>query len=77
MADDAILPEINLSEGFPAATEADWLALVESALKGRDFRKALVTPTYDGVEIQPLYTSLSGDEVTVPARQGPGMLIRI
>lgn len=71
MADDATLPEIDLSEGFSPASEADWLALVESALKGRDFSKALVSSTYDGVEIQPLYTSLSGAEATVPARQGP------
>lgn len=71
MADDATLPEIDLSDGFSPASETDWLALVDSTLKGRDFHKALVSPTYDGVEIQPLYTSLTGDEVTVPARQGP------
>jgi methylmalonyl-CoA mutase len=71
VADDTTLPEIDLSEGFPPATEADWLALVESALKGRDFDKALVSSTYDDIEVRPLYTSRPDVETPVPARQGP------
>lgn len=45
---------------FPAATEADWRALVEKALKGADFEKKLVSKTADGLRIEPLYKRREG-----------------
>lgn len=48
---DQILP---LAADFPAADEAAWLALVDKALKGAPFER-LISKTYDGIAIQPLY----------------------
>ncbi|MGP9821354.1 methylmalonyl-CoA mutase family protein [Salinarimonas sp. NSM] len=59
MDDDA------LSADFPTPSRADWLALVEGVLKGADFEKRLVSRSYDGLAIQPLY-----DKADVPARPG-------
>ena len=48
-------PPISLADSFPAASEAQWSALVDKVLKGDDFTKRLVTRTPDGIEIAPLY----------------------
>lgn len=50
MADDLL----SLSSSFPDATEADWLASAEKALKGRGL-DAITRITADGLEIRPLY----------------------
>ncbi len=47
--------ELDLAAGFPGADEARWLGLVEKVLAGRDFRRALVSETRDGLEVMPLY----------------------
>ena len=49
------LVEADLTAAFPAGDEAAWHALVDSALKGRDFDKVLRTRTRDGFAIGPLY----------------------
>lgn len=49
------MSELDLAAGFPAADEAQWLGLVEKVLAGRDFKRALVSTTRDGLEIAPLY----------------------
>lgn len=51
MADGTILP---LAEDFPAPDRAEWLALVEKALKGGTF-ESLTSRTADGIKIKPLY----------------------
>jgi methylmalonyl-CoA mutase len=40
---------------FPAATREVWVRLVDGVLKGAPFEKRLVSRTYDGLTIQPLY----------------------
>ncbi|MCA8899620.1 MAG: methylmalonyl-CoA mutase [Hyphomonas sp.] len=50
MADDLL----SLSSTFPDPTEADWLASVEKALKGRSL-DAITRTTADGLKIRPLY----------------------
>jgi methylmalonyl-CoA mutase len=50
------IPTIPLADGFPAATRADWLALVAKTLKGAGV-ESLATRTVDGLEIRPLYTA--------------------
>ena len=60
---DTLIP---LAQDFDAPSRADWLAIVEKTLKGASFDKKLVSRTYDGVEIQPLYTA--GDAAASPAR---------
>ncbi|MCA8898957.1 MAG: methylmalonyl-CoA mutase subunit beta [Hyphomonas sp.] len=65
MADD-ILP---LSSTFPDATEAEWLATVEKALKGRGL-DAITRMTADGLKIRPLYREddvpTAGDPLGTP-----------
>ncbi|MEM0984612.1 MAG: methylmalonyl-CoA mutase family protein [Pseudomonadota bacterium] len=46
---------IPLSASFDPAAEADWIASVEKALKGRGGPEALTRSTLDGIEIRPLY----------------------
>ncbi len=47
---------LTLAADFPAATDAQWLKLVDKVLAGADFDKKLVARTYDGLAIKPLYT---------------------
>ncbi len=65
------MTELAMMEGFSAPERAQWLALVEKALKGADFERRLVARTADDLKILPLYT-----RVEVPAGVGdqyPGM----
>src|SRR5581483_3402470 len=45
----------KLAAEFPPSSAAEWRKLVEAALKGADFDKRLVSRTYDGLRIEPLY----------------------
>jgi methylmalonyl-CoA mutase len=49
--------DLNLSfaADFPAASREDWLELVSAVLKGAPFERKLVSKTYDGLAIEPLY----------------------
>src|SRR5256885_5934762 len=47
--------ELAFASEFPAATREQWLKLVDGVLKGAPFEKRLVSKTYDGLTIQPLY----------------------
>ncbi len=47
--------ELSLAAEFPPVSEAEWRKLVDAALKGADFEKRLVSRTYDGLRIEPLY----------------------
>jgi len=40
---------------FPAASREQWLTLVSGVLKGASFEERLVSKTYDGIAIAPLY----------------------
>lgn len=50
------MTDMRLADDFPAASEAEWRALVEKMLKGADFERRLVAQTADGLKIAPLYT---------------------
>ncbi len=52
--------ELSLAAEFPPVTETEWRRLVEAALKGADFDKRLVSRTYDGLRIEPLYPRAVG-----------------
>lgn len=58
MADLSTEP-LTLAAEFPAATRAQWLKLVDGVLKGRSFDR-LVSRTYDGLPIEPLYARDAG-----------------
>jgi methylmalonyl-CoA mutase len=54
---------------FPAATEADWRRVVDTALKGASFEKKLTTRTPDGIALAPIAPRVA-DAVPVPNRRG-------
>ncbi|MDX2148374.1 MAG: methylmalonyl-CoA mutase family protein [Planctomycetota bacterium] len=47
---------LDLKGQFPPVDRARWLALVESDLQGAPFERKLVTHTYEGLYVRPLYT---------------------
>src|SRR5215813_172648 len=52
--------DFPLAAEFPPATQAQWRKLVDAALKGAAFDKRLVSHTYDGLPIEPLYGRAAG-----------------
>ncbi|HUP73753.1 MAG TPA: methylmalonyl-CoA mutase family protein [Acidimicrobiales bacterium] len=48
---------LTLAGEFATPAREQWLELVAAVLKGASFDQKLVTHTYDGVSIQPLYTA--------------------
>lgn len=46
---------LNLHGDFPPPTYEEWRSAAEAGLKGVPFEKALVTPTYEGINLQPIY----------------------
>ena len=50
-------PQFSLAEDFPAVTREQWREVVERDLKGAPFEKKLVSHTYEGIDIQPVYTA--------------------
>lgn len=47
--------DLPLAAEFPLTTRDDWRRLVEAALKGASFDERLVSQTYDGLRVEPLY----------------------
>jgi methylmalonyl-CoA mutase len=52
--------QLSLAAEFPATSLAEWRRLVEEALKGAAFDKRLVSQTYDGLRVEPLYPRAAG-----------------
>ena len=61
---------LTLAGEFPPSTDAEWRKLVEATLKGASFDKRLVSQTYDGLRIEPLYSRAAG--VVPVAGRKPG-----
>jgi len=51
-----LAPEFSLRDDFPPVGYDEWRALAEADLDGAPFEQKLVTRTYEGIAIQPLYT---------------------
>jgi methylmalonyl-CoA mutase len=51
-----LAPEFTIRNDFPPAGYEDWRALAEADLEGASFEQKLVTHTYEGIDIQPVYT---------------------
>ncbi len=64
------MDDTTLAAAFPAATEAQWRALVDGVLKGADFEKRLVRRTPDGIVVRPLYPP--AEAAPQPGRAAPG-----
>jgi methylmalonyl-CoA mutase len=61
---------LTLAAEFPPTTNAEWRKLVDAALKGASFEKRLVSQTYDGLRVEPLYPRAAGAEPV--AGRAPG-----
>src|ERR1700744_1595088 len=62
--------ELLLAAEFPPTSEADWRKLVDAALKGAPFEKRLVSQTYDGLRVEPLYPRAAGAGVIAGRKPG-------
>ncbi|TWU29781.1 methylmalonyl-CoA mutase subunit beta [Bythopirellula polymerisocia] len=83
-----VLPsEFTIADDFPAISYQQWRSLVEEDLKGAPFEKKLVTHTYEGIDIQPVYSrpdasngqdpnGLPGNKPFVRGSQAPEVAIR-
>jgi methylmalonyl-CoA mutase len=49
-------PEFTLRDDFPPAGYDEWRKLAEADLQGAPFEQKLVTHTYEGIDVQPVYT---------------------
>lgn len=65
--------EFTIRNDFPPVSYAEWRPLAEADLQGVPFEKKLVTHTYEGIDIQPVYTRQDfdgdGDPQGFPGRQ--------
>ncbi|HET55074.1 MAG TPA: methylmalonyl-CoA mutase, partial [Ignavibacteria bacterium] len=48
--------ELNLKKDFESPSYKQWREVIEKDLKGVPFEKKLVTKTYEGIDLQPIYT---------------------
>ena len=64
------MDDLTLAAEFPPADREAWLKRVEGVLKGAEFDKKLVSRTYDGLRIEPLYQQRA--HATPVARVQPG-----
>ncbi|NOX17285.1 MAG: hypothetical protein GXO87_03265 [Chlorobi bacterium] len=48
--------ELSFKEDFPPQTYDDWKEKIIADLKGADFEKKLITKTYEGISLQPIYS---------------------
>ena len=62
----------RLMAEFPAHTYDAWKEAAVELLKGRSFEKTLITPTYEGFDIEPVYTREALEKLTF-SRDLPGM----
>ncbi|MCW5691899.1 MAG: methylmalonyl-CoA mutase small subunit [Pseudolabrys sp.] len=53
------MSHLSFAAEFPPTDTAEWRKLVDAALKGADFEKRLVSRSYDGLRIEPLYPRAS------------------
>ena len=67
------MTDLSLAEGFEPSSYDDWAELARQTLKGAEFEKRLVTATYDGLKLQPVYAKSEG--LAVPARAEAGWSI--
>lgn len=52
----ALTDDFTIRDDFPPADYDQWRAIVETDLKGAPFEKKLVTHTYEGIDLEPLYS---------------------
>jgi len=68
------LPEkFSLKDDFPITTYEEWKAVVEKDLKGVPFEKKLITRTYEGIDLQPIYNDFDIEDLPFTSEK-PGFL---
>ncbi len=65
-------PTLSILDDFPPVSPETWREVVEKDLNGAPFEKKLVTHTYEGINIQPVYSSADYDGSSDPSGL-PGM----
>jgi methylmalonyl-CoA mutase len=68
--------QFSLAAEFPATSEAEWRKLVEAALKGAAFDKRLVSQTYDGLRVEPLYRRAAGASAVAGRAAAPWEVVQ-
>jgi methylmalonyl-CoA mutase len=51
-----LAPEFRVRDDFPPVSYEEWRALAEADLEGASFEQKLVSKTYEGIAVQPIYT---------------------
>lgn len=75
-AERDLLAPVSFDE-FEKPTYERWQAEVEKALKGGDFNKKMLTKTYEGITLQPIYTpALHGEKIPKGVYPGAGQFLR-
>ncbi len=64
---------LKLGAEFPNPSTDGWRSLAEKSLKGKSFEDSLFTTTYDGIVVNPLYTSADW----TPSKSGAGGIARL
>lgn len=49
--------KLDLKKDFPYTSFDEWKKVAEKDLKGQPFDKKLITKTYEGIDLQPIYTN--------------------
>src|SRR4051812_15812432 len=49
-------PDFTLRDDFPPIDYDEWRKLAEADLEGASFEQKLVSHTYEGIDVQPVYT---------------------
>ncbi len=71
------LPEVfTIRDDFPAVDYEKWRAVVEESLKGAPFEKKLVTHTYEGIDLQPIYVRASAGAADAAGFPGISPFVR-
>jgi methylmalonyl-CoA mutase len=71
------MSELTLASDFPEADEEQWRRLVDKVLAGRDFTRALVSHTRDGIPVGPLYGQREQGQVLGARASGWTVLQRV
>lgn len=66
---------LSLAKNFDPLTIDNWRELAEATLKGADFEKALVSKTYDGIRIDPVYPRAETAN-NIATRRGPWHIVQ-
>ena len=73
MSDSSVAGDLALGAAFAPAERAAWQALVARALGDRDFDATLVTRTYEGLDLQPLYDRADARVAGAATRNDAGL----